>query len=316
MRGQSRYTNRYSEFQRARDPIPLNQAGVLEIDSYLVNIANGQCGDVKVSCWPTREGVEGGRAWGKLNATSIAIVPFRARAGTTSSTVKVGAFELELFFCEPDWQGLGPAVFPDCYQQKNCVHSAIDLVESPAPVCVTGRTTSTGSEDTTIEKPWELRSEAIESCDGKSRAAKWKWVANGHEPVVSYGGVALQHMEEPFVVACRVRGKAFVELFHQSVPIRIRYQFSNEERPPKWWTMIPQQSSEDLSQDVAQLEAVMQNLNTISHEYHSHSLRAFRGTGRSQGHNFGPAMIGGSASVVMGDLHLYNPGSSQHNAGL
>lgn len=303
MQGQSRYTYRYNEFQQAREPIPLSRAGVVGTDSHLVNIANGQCGDVKVSCWPTREGVEGGRSWGKLDATtSIGIVPFRARAGTTSSTVKVGNFELELFFCEPDQQGLGPTSFPDCHQEQCCGHAAIALVDLPAPTYVAGRAPSVGSNDTITDKPWEFRSEGIESCDGSYRAAKWKWDANGNEPVVSHGGVALQHKERPFVVACRVRGKAFVEVLHQRVPIRIRYQFSNEETPPKWWTMIPQQSNRDLSESMAQLDTMMQSLNTKPHA--KFSPPTIPGATVSQGHSFGHAMISGSAPVIMGDVHF------------
>lgn len=303
MRGRSRYAYRYDEFEQNQVPISVSQPEFLAADSHFLNIANGQCGSVTVSCWPTREGLEGGRTWGKLGPTDAAILPFRTRAETTCSVAKLETFELELFFGELDPQGFGPSSFPDiCHIQQSHLHAAIRLVDLPAPVYVTQSPATDSPQDTAADHPWTFRSKEIQNCDGLARAARWTWDANGHESVILHGGVAFEHVKKPFVVACRVRGKAFTELPTKACKsVRIRYRFSNEGSAPKWWTMIPQSSSEDLTHRVQQLEATMQILNTKPHGASSACTSPEMNS--SQSHSFGGTTISGSAQVVMGNVY-------------
>lgn len=321
MPGRSRYAYRYDDFHQNQEPIPVSQAGIIEADSYLLNIANGQCGDIRVSCWPSPEGDGRGRRWGKLGATDVAIMPFRTRAGTASPTAKVDTFELELFFTEANHQGFGPSRFPEpcCQEQCRC-HAAIHLVNVPAPANLAQTSIATSFSVSSTKKPWTFRSEEVQGCSGLSGAAKWTWDANGHEPLILHGGVAFKHVGEPLVVTCRVRGRAFTEIPNQR--LRIRYQFSNEQDTPKWWVLVPRASNDDLAQSVDQLEAMIQNLNRepsgSDTPLTSAGIGSQASAGPASGHNFGSATISGPAHVVMGDIHFgYNasPNLFQRGAG-
>lgn len=217
----SRYSSVYAEFDRDQrtqvSPLP----GVLDSQSYLRDIANGDCGNVKVSCWPSPEGVEVGRKWGKWRTTDIVIMPFRLRAGLLSPSIRLDHFETEVFVCEPDRQGHGPLSFPPtCRDQQGCSHSGIWLVQIPAPAYLSSHGNASPSA------LWTFKSEGISDCDGWSRAARWSFCPNGHEPRVLYGSLALKHLNKPFIMACKVRGAASIEI--PASKLRLRFKFGNE----------------------------------------------------------------------------------------
>lgn len=179
-------------------------------------------------------------------------------------------------------------------------------MDLPAPKHVMQCSPIYDQADTTVSKLWRFRSEEIPNCDGLARGARWTWDANGHDPLVLHGGIALQHLGEPFVVACRVRGKAFVESPDQR--FRLHFQFSSEDNIPKWWMVVPQDSSQDLTQSVQRLEAEVHELNTMSDRKSSEVTTAI--PSHSQGHGFGSSQIGGSANVIMGNA-IFGVGSGQ-----
>lgn len=305
MRVRGRYAGRYADFAGREPALPRTQSEAVSVDGYsLLDIANAQFRNVRVSCWPSPEGAErmdGWRRWGKLGATDVtaAIIPFRTKAVGVSPAVRLNNFELEVFLCAPENQTAGPVTFPDpcCREQQCATHSDVWLLELPAPRDVHRPAVPMLQGDDAEPKPWRFRSEVVSSCDGRARAAQWIWDANGHEPVDLHGGLILRHSGDPFILACRARGKASIEI--PDSRLRVRIQFSNEQYEPKCFKITPQESGEDLMPDVRQFESVMQKLNT--------GLSAYANTlstselHRSEGHNFGDPSVH-DGNVIMGNV--------------
>lgn len=303
MRVRGRYAARYDEFERHEKPIQTAPSHIPSIDQYsLVDVANSQFSNVRVGCWPSPEGFEradGGRRWGKLGTSEItaAIIPFRTKAIGTSSMIRFNNFELELFWYTPDPETAAPTSYPKpCSQQECEKHSDICLLDFPVPRNVTRFPKPLFTTKST-QKSWTFRSEDMSSCDGQARAAKWIWEANGHDPVDLYGGVVLRHSGSPFILTCRVRGKASIEIPNSS--LRLRVQFSNEQYNPKWWKMMPRDSEEDLAPHVQKLEFLMRRLNLQSFE---DSNEPFVSGGHGlQGNSYGNPNVN-DGNVIMGNV--------------
>lgn len=68
-----------------------------------------------------------------------------------------------------------------------------------------------GSDDT-VKLPeciWELRSQPVRTDGCVSRAAKWHWTSNNHEPRIIHGAVALSHPQIGSCISCRVEVNAY-----------------------------------------------------------------------------------------------------------
>lgn len=302
MQPSSRHANLYGELWRRREPTALLQPDVLGNESYFVDIADGDFGNVRISCWPTPESFRGGRRWGRFGSTKVGIVPFRTKAELTSDTVGLSVFEVELYFREIGPQGLIPESYRELCHGQQCQrrpHSSISLVNLPAPTNIAPQQilpVSTTVGTGTTRKPWRFRSNSVKDCDGQARTARWTWDTNGHKPVVLYGGVALQHEGDPFLIACRARGKAYIKK-HRYPRIRIPLDFSYRMQP-KWWKLVPQNGHADLSTDIQNLDGEMQDLNMNSGKFTSADSSQQRSA--SRGHDYEHVKIGGHAKVIVG----------------
>lgn len=300
MRRRGRYAPRYGELKRPKKPVAGPETSVLDNESYLVDIANGNLGNICVSCWLTSEDIPGGRRWGKLGPTDVAIMPFRTRAQLITPNVRLSTFDIEIFLRETDTTDSWPTPCPDiCHRHQRQPPSKVCLVDLPAPTDVAHEQIATGPSNAQSPKPWRFRSEVIQDCDGQTRAAKWTWDANGYKPMVLHGGLALRHQGAPFVVACRARGKGFVSLRKH---LRLRLDFSNDRLQPKWWTLVPQNSSNDLSDVISGLDMEMQSLNL--NPSRSIPIGAQHVRGGAHGSNYELGTIGGQANVIAGNVYF------------
>lgn len=299
MHKHSRYANRYNELQQSEEPRNIPQPGTLGRTSAFQNIASGNFQSVSISCWPLSECLEGGRRWGKLDSNNVAIMPFTTRADPTNPVVRLDSFEIELHICEIGPQGARPDSYPwSCPQEQlECQpHSPLWLVVNPAPTVFPVGQAANAAAD----KSWTFRSKEIQYCDGKTRGGKWIWEANGHEPVLLYGGMALQHQCDPFLVACQVSGRASIE---RSKGAYVRLIFTNENIEPRWWEVQPLREDTDLKGDVRRLQSEMRSLNSEESGIQVHGPIE-SGT---QGYGYGLGHVSGYGTAIQGNVYLTQP---------
>lgn len=318
-----RFRSRYGEFERSDSQAAVIQARTLAAESHLFDIAEAHCdfvkyGTARITCWPSPEGANEGRRWGRYKSVDAVIMPFRTKASLSDDSARLSTYELELFLRSSEPESCGSLSFskpcPLGRSGEPCnIHSEVCLVELPAPESMTGHPT----DDNMLQKPWKFRSEVGCSCGNSERAAKWIWDANGHDPITLHGGLALQHQGGPFFIACRVRGQALI----QDANFRLRsiLKFGNEPSELKWWKVEPKASYEDLTTSVAKLEDEIRGLNTKCSTNKSSSTEARMDN--SQSHQFAPTTIGGHATAILGNLsigsdsfhRLFNTGDQQYN---
>lgn len=272
------------------------ESGFLDRESYFVDIAGGDFGNIRITCWLQSENVTPGRRWGKLGSSHAAILPFSTTAQLLARNVRLKTFEIEMFLSEAGLQGSGPESFPVRCPGPECqAHSELCLIQPPAPSEVIRRYTGSASSNARTFKPWNFRSESIRDCDRHSRAAKWTWEAHNHEPVPLHGAIALRHQDSPFLVACRTRGELYVLLRRRA---RLRLDFNNESKPPEWWQLSPEPSHADLSGSLSRLDIETQRLN--QNRLSSASAPSSREQAGTQGSNYGHVNIAGYANVIVG----------------
>lgn len=321
-----RFRARYSEFENNEIRAPIGQTRTLDAESHLFDIAEAhfdceEYGTAKIFCWPSPEGITG-RRWGRYRSVDAVILPFRTKASLSEDNTRLDTFELELFLCSSKPESPGALDFSkpcsNGWYGKHCnIHSEIQLVELPAPESMVGCPPGMPPNDNMLQKPWRFRSEVGCSCVNSPRAARWTWDAKGHDPIALYGGLALQHTGQPFLIACRVRGQAFV-LRSTGRPGSI-LKFGGEKSVLKWWRVVPKFPGEDLSVGIEQLEVEMRRLNSRS-TVGSSSCSGTK-TDNASGHNFATTTIGGHATAILGNLtigsesihRIFSTGDQQYN---
>lgn len=322
-----RFRARYGEFEKSEIQVPRTQVRTLAAESHLFDIAEAhfdcaQYGTARVFCWPSPEGSDMGRRWGRYRAVDAVIVPFRTKASLSKDNARLDTFELELFLCSSEAEIPAFLSFsrpcPIGWSGHLCdIHSEIRLVELPAPESMVGFPPDLHQQDTMLQKPWKLRSEVGCSCGNSERAAKWTWDAKGHDPIALYGGLALQHTGRPFLVACRVNGQALVQSPNGRLSSILK--FGGEKNDLKWWRLEPKASNDDLSISIGQLQEDMRRLNSKPTTKPSSTPDA--GMDNSQSHNFATTTIGGNATAILGNLtigsdsihRVFNVGGQQYN---
>lgn len=125
--------------------------------------------------------------------------------------------------------------------------------------------------------------------------------------------MALFHDNQEFEVKCSVIGN--------STQSRLRFRFSGQTSQPRFWKIKPQFCEDDLKIMVDNLESRIKILNLLRSMRENHDAVNFeavsarlnatltrRNTDQVEtvrfGHEFGPSNIGGSATVVMGDVSI------------
>lgn len=331
-----RFRRRYTEISHAESEATTLDIPTLGSSTPLVDIADkhfsdARFGTIRVKCWPRAEIEDPGRRWGKYGSMDVVIMPFRTVAYLSANSARLTTYEVELFFCNFEIATSRTLSFsqPCCLGQygRPCGgHSNLNLVELPAPKEMEGGLRDSPRDIATGQKSWKLRSEVGCSCGNSDKAAKWVWVANGHDSIALYGALALQHPGCTFRIACRVRGHATIQ--DSNLRLHSILQFGDETSILKWWKIDPKCSNEDVSASVKQLEQDIRDLNT--NPVGRNPLDAKGGVvthsaievGQPQSHSYAAPSIGGNANVVLGnvtymgnpDPRLFPPADQQSNS--
>lgn len=307
-----RFRSRYKEFEKSETQPPVAQVGTLPAESHLFDIAEAhfdslEFGTARIFCWPSPEGVDTGRRWGRYRSVDAVILPFRTKASLSEDNATLNTYELELFLCSGEPESSASLSFsmpcPVGRSGEPCnVHSEICLVELPAPESMVGLPTDLPPNDVMLQKPWKLRSEVGCSCGNSHRAAKWIWDAKGHDPIALHGSLALKHAGRPFLIACRVNGQALVQ--HPNRRLSSILKFGNGKNQLKWFRVEPKTSNADLSIGIEQLQDEMRRLNTRPTT--NPSSDAGPRMDNLQGHTFGTTIVNGHATVYQGSVSIGN----------
>jgi len=257
-----RYASRYTTSEFDVDARNSYQAGNIGPNSDLVDIACADFGSVRIHCWPgTESSFHGGRRrWGRRRDSNAAIVPFRLQAGQ-SMRCKVKLVELELQFAanQPDFSGIASRSAPSQTTTPRSEGEEVRLIELPVPHNVSGPCQFIDSST-----PWLFHSESITGNDGFARTARWTWTANDHKPCILHGAAVVQHPNQPFLVACKVRGEASIPLANEKPKLKLRLRFDSDEFGPRLWYFHPQEPESDLpsfEQAIAGLNAEIKEMN-------------------------------------------------------
>lgn len=258
-----RYKDRYEKSEFLVESSRQHQAGNIGPDSHLTDIACADFDNFKVQCWPGTEScpVPRRRRWGKFNGNHAVIIPFRLRAGQ-SSTYRVKTVEMKLLFSSTITKSASVSA-----ASQNTACSVMEhppevcLIDLPAPIMVQGSNSAVKQK----HEPWTFRSEPItDRSGGTAPGAVWTWNANHHDPGVLHGAVAVQHPGDRFLVECSVSGRASQAVGHgrNGRKLRRRFRYDSDSRP---WCFIPQAPEADLprfEQAIRELDIRVRLLNT------------------------------------------------------
>lgn len=327
VRGQDHVT-RY-QVLRARYSVSL--PGLINSDTPFTDLAAADLGRIRISCWLEPENL----SWGRHKGRPAAIIPVQIKAERPPGC-KLTDFSLDLqllparqSICVLDTSQHGCS--PGDTGSKSFPYLA--TIPSPGKVCgnnsiaseqtrATGHPT-TASRDveeriTHQSENWTFRSGCIADHMGRPVTARWTYEASLFSPSTRdhspfHGAMVIFHAEQEFEVKCCVTGN--------STRSRIRLRFGGQTCQPRFWRVKPLAYGVDLKIMIENLETRMVELNlphtiketndAVSVEGLSARLNAMLVSHANNepqivrsGHNFGPSNIGGSGTVIMGDVSI------------
>ena len=271
-----RYRQRYPELNNRT--LDADQAGVVDGNCDIQDLAKAPFGKANVSCWTEPQD----RKWGIHNDRDAAILRLRMHASGPEDC-KMCHFEIDMTFSAMN-DGDATDELSTNGMRPSCPNEAdVRLIKLPAPLFVKGPFENDASLDhgqlggcqklsrkacycckgqstPLLVRYWKFRSESVNSDgNGQALSARWVWEADGgHRQIqgrLLHGGVALRHSGTSFLIRCHVRGKV-------SKPGGLRLKFSNEHHKPRVWRVMPESSQEDIRQLIDRLEAEMIEMNS------------------------------------------------------
>ncbi|KAK5957202.1 hypothetical protein OHC33_001573 [Knufia fluminis] len=323
-----RFSNRYGELD-AGSRLAYH-AGVIDASSPLLDIANVEFGKARIRCLLEPEG----KKWGIYKRKRAAIIHLQIKADQPSGC-NISNFQLELCFAPVAQASTNTSTAGSRYLLRSTTshQPLVSLVKLPSPLYVSGRPCADhsrrewsfhpGVQTTSIEgslggaraslpcaaqTAWVFRSSCDADTKGRLVTASWIWETDSRNPQaegngVLHAGIALNHPGEPFVVACQAKGNV------RKARFRLKFSSKNKEAQPRLWRLIPEASNEDLKEQIDGLESLMVKLNILASTPAPQTPQQYSGCPSSR--SYGSAMIGGAATVHMGDVHYTFAGSQQ-----